>query len=202
MGEPRGAAAADVQNDYCAVLELFSEALFGAFPCHGAAVQNVTAALFGDLRHAGDAGNIVELIHGNGIVNHCGDAEGPCDGVRKHAGKVRNMGIDLGGAEVIDHGVVDPERSRRNGRKQAAASHYAGEAFLLDAVLLQRLFDERHAVIELIHDPGEVLDFLKRVTDGNGHYALVIVEYGELGGGGAGVYNKNSFHFSPFSVRP
>ena len=199
MDQPGRAAAAYVIDDDRAVLKLLSEDLLGAFPRHRAGIEHVAAARLADLGHAGDAGDVLKLVHRHGVVDHGGDAEGPCDRIREHAGEVGDVNVDLGRVEIVDHLLIDDERAARHGGQQAAARHDAVEAPLIDTLSFKRFVDMRHAVIELVHDPGKLLDLVQRVADRLGHDLLVVVENGDLGGGGTGIDNKNSAHIAPSS---
>ena len=131
-----------------------------AFPCHGAAVENMSAADLGGVGHAGDPCDRDQLVYRNGVIDHCRYAERASDSVSKHTGKVGDMNIDLCRVEIVDHLLIDYKCTGRNGGQEPSASHNTGKGGLIDALFLKGLIDMLHTVFKLIHDPSVMLELI------------------------------------------
>ena len=166
--------------------------LLGAADGHGPAVQGVAQHPALQHGHAGDAGDGRHLVHRHRIVHIGRDALLFSDVQGDHGTQIGGMGRLLHAVQIVAHLLVHHERTGWAGRDLAAPGAHGAQALGGDALLLQHLLHQRAAEVHLIHDLGEGGKLLGAVAQRLLKDALLAVKDAHLGGGGAGIDDKDA----------
>ena len=90
----------------------------------------------GQLRHAGNAGLVGQLIHNNGVDDVTGDAQAVADLAGQDAAQVGCVLALHTGFQVSQQGIADRVGATRNGLEQTAAADDNVQAFGRAVLLL------------------------------------------------------------------
>ena len=199
--QPGGAAAAQVQHDQAAVGQGLVQYLLGAAQGHGAAVEGVADHGAGQVGVAGDAGLVCHLVHGNGVTDKGGDAQGLGKAQCQHAAQVGGVSRVVEGVHIVHHVLIHLIGAGGAEGQLAAPGADGVQRGQIHLVGGQFLFDGGLAEVRLVHDPGEGLQLLPAVAHGGIKELFLAAEQRELGGGGTGVDHKNTTTHSQYSPK-
>ena len=192
-------AATQMADDEVHVLVPFTQ-LRGGLAAHRLVVQGVELTQPPELGKAGVVGHLGHLVHADRVHEEGGDAHH----VPQLAGQIR---AQVGGVLAVGRGlhighdlVIDGVGAGGDGAVQPAAAADRGKIGQLVSSIADGLENGRLAIVRLVDDPGEPVQLLGRVVDGDLEQLLLVLKHRDLGGGSAGIYDQKLHSFSP-SVR-
>ena len=160
-----GNAAAHVDDNEVEILVTLA-VLLGIAAGHGLLVQRMEDRAAGQLRHAGNAGFVGQLIHNNGVDDVAGDAQAVADLAGQDAAQVGSvLALDTG-LQVSQQSVADGVGAAGDGLEQAAAADDDVQALGGAVLLFQKVQDDGLAEILLVDDTGVLGDLLRGMAQG------------------------------------
>ncbi len=153
-----------------------------------------------ELRHAADPAERDLLIGADGIVDAYRDAFFLMEIERYHASDDRRvLGQIFRPCQVVDHGLIDIDRSVRACDDIAAPRNCGGQGIDRYAVPLKRLEYLFLSESELLHDIAKRSELLHAVSDGIVEHLFVIVIDRDLARSRAEIHDEYPFlcHFLP-----
>ena len=165
--------------------------LGGHLEGHPAGVEGVLIGPAEILLQAGDLHHGLPFIHGDGVIDEGGPAQGLHHAVGDAGGQRGGMLPQADAAQGLEHGRIDPVGPRLQSQQSAAPGDHAVEVRGSIALGAQKLQDGFIAVLLLIGDPLKAGQFLGRMGDGELAHGLLIPENAQLGGGGTGIDGKD-----------
>ncbi len=178
--------AAQMTDDKVYLL-VFLAQLLCRLSSHGLVVQRVELAQAAELGKAGVVRYLGHLVHADGIDKERGNAHHVAQLARQIRAQIGGM-LAVGCGLHIGHDlVVDGVGAAGDGAVQSTPPAHGGEVAQLIARLGDGLQNGRLAVVRLVDDPGELIQLLCGVVDGDFEKLFLVLEHRDLGRGRAGV---------------
>ena len=182
-----------MQHDEAALLQRPVQHLLGTAAGHGPAVQGVAQHGARQLRQAGDPGLVRHFVHRHRVADERRDLQGLGQLQRQYAPQIGGVGGVLHGVHIVHHGLVHQIGAGGAGGQLPAPGADAVQRRQVKAVGGQGALDGGAAEVHLLHDPAEGRQLLPAVADRLIKDLLLPAEHRDLGGGGAGVDDQNTF---------
>ena len=192
--------AAQMAHDQVHVLISLAQLLGRPAP-HSLVVQRVELTQAAELGKAGVMGHLRHLVHAHRVneerrnAHHVAQLLGQ---VRAQVGRMFAVGRGL---HVGHDLVVDGVRTAGDGPVQPAPPAHGGKVAQLIARLADGLQNGLLAVARLVDDPGELIQLLCGMVDGDLEKLLLVLKHRDLGGCRAGV-DDQKFHVFLLPVVP
>ena len=175
---------------------VFHAVVGAVLPGAGLLVQHVEPAHPGQLRQAGVAGQGLVFV-GAGAVH---DEDGLLVGrqvVGQPHPQVGDVVAVLHAAGLLQHLFSDAVDPAVDGLGVAAPADKGVQLLQPDAVAVHKIQNGRLAVVVLVPVAGKGLDLRRRMGQRLGVHAPVVLEIGDLGGGGAEIDDNELLHGIP-----
>ena len=179
-------AAAHVDDDQVQRI-VGGAVLLGVAAGHRLLVQRVEDAAPRQLRHAGNAGHVGQLVHHHRVNDVAGLADGVADLPRQDAAQVGGMLALDALFQVGQQLVADGVGAAGDGLEQAAAADDDVQRVDVAVFLLQKVQDDLLAEILLVDDGGVLGDLLGGMAQRFLKQQRLVLEHADLGGGGTGI---------------
>lgn len=159
----------------------------GIFVGGGPGVEHVAEAGAGHLPKAGDPGLGQQLVAGDCIVDKGGDAQGISEGRRHQPAQIGGVVEHRVVAQAVQKTRVHPIPPGHDVGDDAAPAHHGGQTFQVKALPGQPAAHQGYPIVQLVIEGGVGGQVLVGVGNAAGEQGALVLIYGGLGAGGAGV---------------
>ena len=185
-----GYAAAQMTDHQVGLLVFLAQET-GGLAANGLLIQGVELTQAAEGRKARVVGHLGHLVHTDGVHKKGGDAHHVADAAGQVSAQVRGV-LAIGGLlHIPHHRVADGVGAGGDGPIQPAPAADGVKIREAEAALGHSVQNGLLPEVGLVDDPVEPVQLLGGVVDAFFEDLIVLVEHGDLGGGGAGVDDKN-----------
>ena len=154
-------------------------------------VQCMNLGPSGDIRHTGNAGNILHFINSGRINRVSRNAQRISNLLGQQGTEVCGMVAMQGNGQIMHDGIIDGESAGWDWMQITASANTGIQLMNVIVLFLQIIHDDLIAEIQLIDGFLELFNFRYRVVQADFHDFLFICEDRNLGGSGARIDYKN-----------